>query len=324
MSKLYQVSESSGFEDLLKQNEIKECADIILSGGLVAFPTETVYGLGANAFDKDAAKKIYQAKGRPSDNPLIVHISNMQMLKEVIKEADEDARRLMREFFPGPLTLIMKKSDLIPDEITSGLDTVGVRMPKNPIARALIEASGVPIAAPSANVSGRPSPTHYRHVIEDLDGKVDAILCAQDCEIGIESTILDISADEWKILRPGAIGIRDLERFHNRLSYANFDEKQRPKAPGMKYRHYSPAAKVKIVPFDMDEFSFQNLIRENSKDSKVYVIDIKDSTALAKLVFGKFREADESGYDIILVREVCGDDMSEAVMNRIRKAAAYE
>lgn len=324
MSKLYKVSEALELAELIEENEIKDCARIIQKGGLVAFPTETVYGLGANAFDKDAAKKIYEAKGRPSDNPLIVHISNMEMLKMVVKEVGEDAKRLIDEFFPAPLTLIMKKSDLIPDEITSGLDTVGVRMPKNKIALALIEASGVPIAAPSANVSGRPSPTHYKHVIEDLGGRVDAILCAQDCEIGIESTILDISERDWKILRPGAIGIGDLEKFHERLSYVNFDESQKPKAPGMKYRHYSPNAEVKIVPFDMDEFSFQELIRESSKDCKVYVIDIKNSTTLAKSVFKKFREADESGYDIILVREVCGDDMSEAVMNRIRKAAGHK
>lgn len=321
MSKLYKVSESFEMEELLKQQEILDCADIIRSGGLVAFPTETVYGLGASAFDKNAAKKIYQAKGRPSDNPLIVHISNMDMLKQVVREVSEAAQELMREFFPGPLTLIMKKSHLIPDEITSGLDTVGVRMPKNLIARALIEAAGLPIAAPSANVSGKPSPTHYRHVIEDLDDRVDAILCAEDSEIGIESTILDISEEEWKILRPGAVGIGDLEKFYDRLSYANFDEAQKPKAPGMKYRHYSPNAQVKIIPHDMDEFTFQDVIKEHCKDSKVYIIDIKNSTALAKTVFAKFREADESGYDIILVREVNGDDMSDAVMNRIRKAA---
>ena len=180
MTKLFYIDEDESIEELLAREEMIELGRIIRTGGLVAFPTETVYGLGANAFDAEAAKRIYSAKGRPSDNPLIVHISNFQMLSEVAREIEEEAQALIDAFFPGPLTLIVKKSDVVPNEITAGLSTVAVRMPENKIARALIESAGVPVAAPSANISGRPSPTRYKYVIEDLDGRVDAISVITD------------------------------------------------------------------------------------------------------------------------------------------------
>lgn len=327
MSKLFQIDESQSFEELLKHRDILEAADMIRAGGLVAFPTETVYGLGANAFDPEAGKKIYAAKGRPSDNPLIVHVSNLQMLEQVVRRVSPEAKSLIERFFPAPLTLIMKKSSRIPQEITAGLDTVAIRMPDHPIALALIEAAGVPVAAPSANLSGKPSPTHYQYVIEDLNGRVDAIICSQDSKIGIESTILDISEEKWKILRPGAIGPGELKAFCPELIYeANSSEKleesEIPKAPGMKYRHYSPNAKVQILSYDKKETDFDLMVKSyQSQGLKVYVIQEKDSKKLAKIIFKEFRRADELGYDIILVKEVRGDDMSEAVMNRIRKAA---
>lgn len=327
MTKIFHISENQPLEELLKNQELMEAADIIKSGGLVAFPTETVYGLGANAFDPEAGKKIYAAKGRPSDNPLIVHISNLEMLKQVVDEVSPAAQILMERFFPAPLTLIMKKSSKIPKEITAGLETVAVRMPKNPIALALIESAGVPVAAPSANLSGKPSPTHYQYVIEDLNDRVDAIICSQDSEIGIESTILDISEEKWKILRPGAIGPNDLKEFcpeliYEKKSVEHIADAEIPKAPGMKYRHYSPNAKVEILSCDKKEIDFEDRVQHyESQGLKVYVIEENDSKKLAKRVFKEFRRADELGYDIILVKEVSGDDMSEAVMNRIRKAA---
>lgn len=322
MTKLFQMREDESVEELLKQKEMAQLGQILREGGLVAFPTETVYGLGANAFDAEAGKKIYRAKGRPSDNPLIVHISKVSMLAQVAREIDEEAKALIEAFFPGPLTLIVKKSENIPDEITAGLDTVAVRMPSNKIARALIESAGVPIAAPSANLSGRPSPTHYKYVVEDLDGRVDAIICSQDSEIGIESTILDISEKPWKILRPGAIGPSRLKAFCKNLRYDTAVKGEVPKAPGMKYRHYCPDAEVQIIPADLDAKALDALIHEyETQGRRVLLVEEQSATVLAREIFKIFRMADERGYDLVLVREVKGDDMSDAVMNRIHKAA---
>ncbi|MBQ9764759.1 MAG: threonylcarbamoyl-AMP synthase [Lachnospiraceae bacterium] len=239
-------------EDNLNIAIYEEAGAILRKGGLVAFPTETVYGLGGNGFDAGASAKIYAAKGRPSDNPLILHISDIDMLSMITDEITDKARVLMDRFWPGPLTMIFNKKKEVPYETTGGLETVAVRMPDHEVARKLIEAAGTPIAAPSANVSGRPSPTMARHVYEDLSGKIDMILDGGDVGIGLESTIIDMTAEPPMILRPGYITKEMFEKEIGRVItdpaiLKKPDEAMKPKAPGMKYRHYAPKAVLTLV-----------------------------------------------------------------------------
>lgn len=230
---------------------ISEAAEILKGGGLVAFPTETVYGLGGNGLDKEAAKKIYAAKGRPSDNPLILHVSSIEEVYPLVKALPEKAKKLMEAFWPGPLTLVLPKSDLVPKESTGGLETVALRSPENALTLSLIRACGFPIAGPSANLSGRPSPTEASHVFEDLGGRIEGILENGAVGIGVESTIVDLSEDCPTLLRPGAITIEDLEEVLGEkvaidptLLGKSMAEGFTPKAPGMKYRHYAPKAEM--------------------------------------------------------------------------------
>ena len=230
---------------------ISEAAEILKGGGLVAFPTETVYGLGGNGLDKEAAKKIYAAKGRPSDNPLILHVSSIEEVYPLVKALPEKAKKLMEAFWPGPLTLVLPKSDLVPKESTGGLETVALRSPENALTLSLIRACGFPIAGPSANLSGRPSPTEASHVFEDLGGRIEGILEDGAVGIGVESTIVDLSEDCPTLLRPGAITIEDLEEVLGEkvaidptLLGKSMAEGFTPKAPGMKYRHYAPKAEM--------------------------------------------------------------------------------
>lgn len=230
---------------------ISEAAEILKGGGLVAFPTETVYGLGGNGLDKEAAKKIYAAKGRPSDNPLILHVSSIEEVYPLVKALPEKAKKLMEAFWPGPLTLVLLKSDIVPEESTGGLETVALRSPENALTLELIRACGFPIAGPSANLSGRPSPTEASHVFEDLGGRIEGILEDGAVGIGVESTIVDLSEDCPTLLRPGAITIEDLEEVLGEkvaidptLLGKSMAEGFTPKAPGMKYRHYAPKAEM--------------------------------------------------------------------------------
>ena len=230
---------------------ISEAAEILKGGGLVAFPTETVYGLGGNGLDKEAAKKIYAAKGRPSDNPLILHVSSIEEVYPLVKALPEKAKKLMEAFWPGPLTLVLLKSDIVPEESTGGLETVALRSPENALTLELIRACGFPIAGPSANLSGRPSPTEASHVFEDLGGRIEGILEDGAVGIGVESTIVDLSEDCPPLLRPGAITIEDLEEVLGEkvaidptLLGKSMAEGFTPKAPGMKYRHYAPKAEM--------------------------------------------------------------------------------
>lgn len=230
---------------------ISEAAEILKGGGLVAFPTETVYGLGGNGLDKEAAKKIYAAKGRPSDNPLILHVSSIEEVYPLVKALPEKAKKLMEAFWPGPLTLVLPKSDLVPKESTGGLETVALRSPENALTLDLIRACGFPIAGPSANLSGRPSPTEASHVFEDLGGRIEGILEDGAVGIGVESTIVDLSENCPTLLRPGAITIEDLEEVLGEkvaidptLLGKSMAEGFTPKAPGMKYRHYAPKAEM--------------------------------------------------------------------------------
>ena len=236
------------------ENDIKQAAETIKSGGLVAFPTETVFGLGANALMPEAAKKIYSAKGRPSDNPLIIHLAKPEDAEKYCYTT-EMFYNLARHFMPGPLTVVMKKKDIVPFEVTGGLDTVAVRVPDHSTARMLIEYSSVPIAAPSANISGKPSPTSTSHVIDDMDGRIDVILGGDDCEIGVESTIVKLEDEGLKILRPGEISLEMLQMTVPAVSIDDksmkkLEKDEKPMAPGMKYTHYSPKAKVYIVNGD--------------------------------------------------------------------------
>ena len=236
----------------IKDEELKEAAGILRSGGLVAFPTETVYGLGGNALDEDAARKIYAAKGRPSDNPLIAHVSCVEEVEPLVKEIPEAGRKLMEAFWPGPLTMIFPKSEKVPYGTTGGLDTVAIRMPDDLVANRLIALAGVPVAAPSANTSGRPSPTTADHVWQDMNGRIDMIIDGGPVGIGVESTIVDVSSAVPAVLRPGAIPMEMLEEVLGEVSVdpailGPLSADVRPKAPGMKYKHYAPKADLTLV-----------------------------------------------------------------------------
>lgn len=236
----------------IKDEELKEAAGILRSGGLVAFPTETVYGLGGNALDEDAARKIYAAKGRPSDNPLIAHVSCVEEVAPLVKEIPEAGRKLMEAFWPGPLTMIFPKSEKVPYGTTGGLDTVAIRMPDDPVANRLIALAGVPVAAPSANTSGRPSPTTADHVWQDMNGRIEMIIDGGPVGIGVESTIVDVSSAVPAVLRPGAITMEMLAEVLGEVSVdpailGPLSADVRPKAPGMKYKHYAPKADLTLV-----------------------------------------------------------------------------
>ena len=323
------------------QENIQYAADVIKAGGLVAFPTETVYGLGANALDEAAVKKVYEAKGRPSDNPMIVHITRASDIGQLTRMLSPDIVNLIDNFWPGPLTLIVKSKDIVPKATRGGLETVGVRLPDNEIARKLIELSGVPIAAPSANLSGKPSPTKVEHVIEDLDGKIDVILKGEDCRVGIESTVLDVSGDKLMVLRPGLITADQLEAAVGKeVVYdptLNVDPREReaagedfaPKAPGMKYKHYAPKADMLIIEGHRDkvrnEVQRLKVLNENL-GNKVGTILFEEQEFIeaAHNFFAELRDLDNQGVDLILAGALTDvDGVGFAVMNRMLKSAGY-
>lgn len=331
---------------------LKEAARLIQEGGLVAFPTETVYGLGANALDREAAKKIYAAKGRPSDNPLIVHIGNEEELIPLVKVIPEAGRKLMKAYWPGPLTMIFPKSSLVPDETTGGLDTVAVRMPLDPIARRLIELSGVPIAAPSANTSGRPSPTMAEHVYEDMDGKIDMLIDGGAVGIGVESTIVDVSGQVPVLLRPGAVTMEMLQAVVGKVEtdqavLGPVSSGIKPKAPGMKYRHYAPKAQLILVEKSSEseesvEEAINRLADEKQRQGyKVGIICTDESLhkypkgivkslgfrskeeTIAHNLFAVLREFDGLNIDYIYSECFPKLHLGQAIMNRLSKAAGY-
>lgn len=326
---------------------VKSAADIIRKNGTVIFPTETVYGLGANGLSSQAVKSIFTAKGRPSDNPLIMHVSCIDMLLYVIGETLSDkARLLIEKFWPGPLTLIFKKSSVVPIEVTAGLDTVAVRMPDNKIALELIRQSGLPIAAPSANISGKPSPTKAEHVIADMDGRVDIILCGSSSRVGLESTVLDLSGEVPTILRPGGITYEELSAALGQVEIDKglVDRQTVPKAPGMKYTHYAPEAAMTIVRGEL-EAAVNTIIKltteQKSQGKKVGILatdetkhSYKDGLVIsigsrenmytaASRVFDTLREFDKQQVDIIFAEALSEDNIGMAVMNRLKKAAGF-
>ncbi|MDO4474268.1 MAG: L-threonylcarbamoyladenylate synthase [Eubacteriales bacterium] len=325
-----------------------EAGEILIRGGLVAFPTETVYGLGANALDEEAAKKTYAAKGRPSDNPLIVHIAGISYLKAIAKEIPEAALKLAEKFWPGPLTMIFDKSEIVPYGTTGGLDTVAVRMPDDEIARELILAGGGYISAPSANTSGRPSTTTAQHVEEDLSGKIEMIVDGGPVEIGVESTIVDMTVVPPMILRPGAITKEMLEEEIGEVTVDKAiitpDSNIAPKAPGMKYRHYAPKADLTVVEGDVNDVIayINDKIKEAAqKELKCGVIatketedryrdaDVKcagtreDEMTIAAGLYRILREFDDDSVDVIYSEAFYSDGIGSAVMNRLLKAAGH-
>lgn len=327
---------------------IAKAGRILEHGGLVAFPTETVYGLGANALDEEAAKKTYAAKGRPSDNPLIVHIADIQALDEIVEVIPEQTKRIVEKFWPGPLTLIFEKSAVVPFGTTGGLQTVAVRMPEDEVARALIRAGGGYISAPSANTSGRPSPTSAQHVADDLDGKIDMILDGGTVEIGVESTILDMTVQPPMILRPGAITKEMLEEVIGEVevdqTILNDKSTEAPKAPGMKYRHYAPKAQLTIVEGEPKEVvkAIRQLVYEKMRHgSSVGIIATSETvsqyskgiiksigtraneTSVAKNLYRVLREFDEEDVSYIFSESFSEGNLGDAVMNRLNKAAGH-
>ncbi len=304
-------------------NKLREAALAVKNGGLVAFPTETVYGLGANAFDDLACKNIYKAKGRPSDNPLIVHVSDMDMAFSLIREYDERFLKLSEAFWSGPISFVLKKSDKVCQTVSAGLDTVAIRMPNHKLALELIKQAGVPIAAPSANISGRPSPTRSEHVVFDLSSRCDYILCANDFPIGVESTVLDLSTEETVILRPGFVTANMIKE-KTGIEVTSHDADKTvsvPKSPGTKYKHYSPKARVYMVEQDFSSSDIEGFAKEKGVSvDKTRFLSYADDVEMAKNLFADFRDADKDGFELILVKPAKDGELLEANLNRLKKA----
>lgn len=335
--------------DAINEDGIRRAGEILKRGGLVAFPTETVYGLGANALDEKASAKIYGAKGRPSDNPLIVHIADWEAIYKIAVDVPREAKLLADAFWPGPLTMVLKKSDAVPLTTTGGLPTVAVRMPNHEIARALIRSGGGYVAAPSANTSGRPSPTKAEHVAEDMDGVIDMIIDGGDSHIGLESTIVDLTEGTPTILRPGYINQQMLEDVLGRVetdrALISEDENIRPKAPGMKYRHYAPKAELFIVEGEEQNVreKMNRLIEENkAAGRKAGVICTDESSScyhggivksigsradeitIAQHLYSILRDFDEMDVSVIYSESFDTPQMGQAIMNRLIKAAGHQ
>lgn len=334
--------------DASARNILAHAGDILRKGGLVAFPTETVYGLGGDALNPESSKKIYAAKGRPSDNPLIVHICRMEDLDPIVEEIPQSAAKLAEKFWPGPLTMIFRKSRIVPAETTGGLDTVAVRFPSNRIAQRLIAEEGGYIAAPSANRSGRPSPTIAKYCVEDLDGKVEMIIDGGQVGIGLESTIIDCTQEVPVILRPGYITEEMLEEVLGEVetdrTILSADSGVKPKAPGMKYRHYAPKGEMAIVegpPEKVAEY-INNALREAEKNGRktgvictdetagLYRADVvksagsrTDEDSIARELFLILREFDDNDVSVIYSESFTTAGIGQAIMNRLMKAAGH-
>ena len=322
--------------------DLAEGGRLLRMGGTVAFPTETVYGLGANAFDECAVKKIYAAKGRPSDNPLIVHIADVKMLKTLAAEIPAGARELMDTFWPGPLTLIFPKAEEVPKSVTGGLDTVAVRCPADVTARQLIAEAGVPVAAPSANLSGKPSPTTFRHVQEDMLGRVDAIVKGTDAPVGVESTVLDLSGEVPVLLRPGAVTLEQLKKILGEVEVATaVRDGEVPKSPGLKYKHYAPKADVYILKGSLDAAAafvkaaagqrkigmlvFDEFAEVFARIPGLFVLSLggqRNPSEAAHRLFSALREMDAAGVAVVYAPEIPESGMWLAVRNRLYRAAA--
>ena len=324
---------------------IQQAAKLLQQEEVVAFPTETVYGLGANAYSDKAVAKIFQAKGRPSDNPLIVHISNKNQLTELVDNIPAHAEKLMEKFWPGPLTVIFPKKNNASELVTAGLDTIAIRMPDHPVALALIEESGLPLAAPSANLSGKPSPTTAKHVVDDLEGKIAGIVDGGPTGVGLESTVVDCTTEFPIILRPGGVTKEQLEQVVGEVdvdpALASENVELKPKSPGMKYTHYAPIAPLYIVEGDVDYL--QHVVDKSRADGKVVgvlstdehiervVADVifslgtqADLATVAANLYEKLRQFNETNVDVIYSESFPAVGVGVAIMNRLNKAAGHK
>ncbi len=330
------------FTSHINENELNEVAHILSHGGIVGIPTETVYGLAANALDGEAVKKIFTAKGRPQDNPLIVHIASIEEWAPLVQEIPEKAKRLTEKYWPGPLTVILKKSTVIPDEVCAGMDTVAVRMPSSEVAQAIIRAAGVPLAAPSANTSGKPSPTSAAHVMCDLSGKIDAVVDGGDCGVGVESTVISLAGDIPRLLRPGGISASQLidvlgEVEIDSAVYNKLEENVKAASPGMKYMHYSPDADITLLKGSFE--SFCRFVNENAEKSPVALCfdgeeealgipcvaygKANDAASQMRRIFAALRQLDEIGAKKVFARCPSCEGESLAVYNRLVRAAGF-
>ena len=328
---------------------LEEAGEIIRKGGLVAFPTETVYGLGGDALNPESSKKIYAAKGRPSDNPLIIHIADMEHLGRITKEVPQSAYQLAAAFWPGPLTMILPKAEEVPCQTTGGLDTVAVRMPSHPVAMEFIKAAGGYVAAPSANLSGKPSPTTAKYVVQDMDGRIDMIIDGDGVDIGLESTIVDLTGDKPMILRPGYITEEMLDRVLVQVeidqTLFKADSNLHPKAPGMKYRHYAPKGELVLVegnPEAVVSYINEQTRMRKERGEKTGVIGTsemagryeadsvkiagsrKDEAAIARQLYTFLREFDDEEVAYMYAESFAGTGMRQAIMNRLLKAAGHK
>lgn len=328
---------------LLTEHDTETAARILRAGGLLGIPTETVYGLGANGLDPDAVGRIFKAKGRPQDNPLILHIPEASWLERYCEDIPQAAYALAERFWPGPMTMVLSRRDNVPNCTTGGLDTVGMRCPAHPLCREIILLAGVPIAAPSGNVSGRPSPTAARHMLEDMDGKIDAIMDGGPCCVGVESTIIDLTETPPRLLRPGGISLEQLREVLGEVDVdpavtRSLEAGEQPKAPGMKYRHYAPKAPVTVVTGPPDRTARYVLCRAEEKDGIICFDEyvelfagrlVKrlgpagDKGEQARRVFDALRSFDHT--DVPAIWAQCPDDqgIGLAISNRLYKAAGF-
>jgi len=331
-------------------DKIRVAAEVLKKGGLVAFPTETVYGLGANTLDEKAVLRIFDAKNRPVDNPIIVHVANRDDIYVLAEHVPQIAEKLIDEFWPGPLTLLFVKSDAVPNAVTAGLATVAVRMPSHAVAHALISEAGVPVAAPSANLAGRPSPTSAKHVLDDLSGRIEVLIDGGEIGYGVESTVLDLTTDPPAVLRPGPVTVEELRRVVGEVEVHPIARAEVPievaiaRSPGMKYRHYAPAAEVVVVegPLEGIVKKVQELVdarrrlgekagimamKETASKYRADVVKVVgsrlDPRAVAKNLFRVFREFDAEGVKFVAAEGLEPAGIGLAVMNRLRKAAGY-
>lgn len=338
------------FKDNINKEEMFEVAEAIDKGKIVVFPTETVYGIGANAFDKDAVNRIFIAKGRPTDNPLIVHICDEEMLSEVVEKISDVEKKIIDNFMPGPITIILPKKGSIPDNVTCGLKTVGIRMPQNNIARELIKTSGVPIAAPSANISGKPSGTNVEDILEELKDRVDYIVDGGACNIGVESTVIKVEKDVVNILRPGKISPEDFEKIGLKVHidshiFSDVKDGEKVESPGMKHRHYAPNAKAVLVCIknkekriskikeiiDEKKNSYNNIFIIGSNEDEEYFENVhyisygsnSDLNLVSKNIFKSLRMLDNNNCDFCIIEGVEKTGVGIAIENRLLRACEY-
>ena len=338
------------FKENINDKELEEVTNALKMSKLVVFPTETVYGIGANALDKNAVDKIFVAKGRPTDNPLIVHVSDKEMIDKITFDISEIERTLIDTFMPGPITIILKKKDIIPDNVTCGLDTVGIRMPENEIARKIINKSGIPIAAPSANISGKPSGTNVSDIKDELLGKVDYIVDGGNSNVGLESTVVKVEKDTVNILRPGKITPKDIEKLGLKVkldlhTFSNVNNEERVASPGMKHRHYAPNAKSVLVCSNDESNMIQkvkDIVKEKSSNYKnIFVIGFNEHkqffddinyisfgskenlNEVSKNIFSTLRLLDKQNCDFCIIEGVKKEGIGIAILNRLYRACEY-